>query len=142
MIFSSFFFKSLFFNRLDTQILDENVSQLIESLWIESIGDLNEILSVQPESISLKTVKKKILPKRKKCRFFVQIVEAEATLFEIKSKTETSSKAQQRFYELIPHNLLFVVDLIADRHALIEKIDLCQVEKRNDVFFFVFSSFV
>jgi hypothetical protein len=41
-------------------MLDDNICQLIESLWIESIGDLNNILSVQPESIALKTVKTNI----------------------------------------------------------------------------------
>ena len=37
-------------------MLDDNVCQLIESLWIESIGDLNKILSVEPETIALKKV--------------------------------------------------------------------------------------
>ncbi len=41
-------------------MLDENVCQLIESLWIESIGDLNKILSIQPASIALKTVRRNI----------------------------------------------------------------------------------
>jgi hypothetical protein len=41
-------------------MLDENVCQLIESLWVESIGDLYQILSVKPESIALKTVGRKI----------------------------------------------------------------------------------
>jgi len=40
-------------------MLDDNVCQLIESLWIESIGDLNKLLSVQLESIALKTVEQK-----------------------------------------------------------------------------------
>jgi hypothetical protein len=40
-------------------MLDEHVCQLIESLWIESIGDLNKILSIPPESIALKTVRNK-----------------------------------------------------------------------------------
>jgi hypothetical protein len=40
-------------------MLDEHVCQLIESLWIESIGDLNKILSIRPESIALKTVRNK-----------------------------------------------------------------------------------
>lgn len=39
-------------------MLDDNVCQLIESLWIESIGDLDKILSVNPETIALKTVRK------------------------------------------------------------------------------------
>ncbi len=39
-------------------MLDDNVCQLIESLWIESIGDLNKILSVKPETIELKKVQK------------------------------------------------------------------------------------
>ena len=42
-------------------MLDDDVCQLIESLWLESIGDLNQILSVPPESISLQTVKRDIL---------------------------------------------------------------------------------
>jgi hypothetical protein len=42
-------------------LLDDDVCQLIESLWTESIGDLNKILSVQPESIALKTVRRKKL---------------------------------------------------------------------------------
>jgi hypothetical protein len=37
-------------------MLDDNVCQLIESLWIESIGDLNQILAVAPESIALQKV--------------------------------------------------------------------------------------
>ena len=107
-------------------MLDEDVSQLIESLWLESIGDLNEILAVRPESIGLQTVKTRT------SRFdhrgeFLQIVEAEATLLEIKSNGPTAAEAEKRFYQLIPHQSLFVVDLLKDRHALIEKIDLCQM---------------
>lgn len=37
-------------------MLDENVCQLIESLWTESIGDLNELLTIQPKDIALQTV--------------------------------------------------------------------------------------
>ena len=52
-----FHFKSLFGHRHETQQLDEHVCQLIESLWLESIGDLEEILAVRPASISLNAVK-------------------------------------------------------------------------------------
>ena len=41
---------------MDTQMLDDNVCQLIESLWTESIGDLNELLTIEPETIALQTV--------------------------------------------------------------------------------------
>ncbi|CAF3823809.1 unnamed protein product [Rotaria sp. Silwood1] len=64
---SKLLLRSLFFHRIDTQMLDNNVGQLIESFWIESIGDLNKILSVQPETIAPKT-----------------IIEAEVALLEIK----------------------------------------------------------
>lgn len=37
-------------------MLDDNVCQLIESIWLESVGDLYKILSVKPDSIALKTV--------------------------------------------------------------------------------------
>lgn len=42
-------------------MLDDNVCQLIESLWIESIGDLDKILSVNPETIALKTVRREYI---------------------------------------------------------------------------------
>jgi hypothetical protein len=71
---------------------------------------LNKILSVQPESITFKT-----------------IIEAEGGLLEIKSSSEISSEAQTRFYSLIPHRQTFVVDRIKDRRALIDKIDLYQM---------------
>ncbi|UJR16362.1 hypothetical protein I4U23_003265 [Adineta vaga] len=107
---SKLLLRSLFLHRIDTQMLDDNVCQLIESLWIESIGDLNKILSVQPESIALKT-----------------IIEAEAALLEIKSGGESASEAETRFYSLIPHQYSYLIDLITNRRALIDKIDLCQM---------------
>ncbi|CAF4031559.1 unnamed protein product [Rotaria sp. Silwood2] len=107
---SKLLLRSLFLHRIDTQMLDDNVCQLIESLWIESIGDLNKILSVQPETITLKT-----------------IIEAEAALLEIKADSKSSSEAETRFYAFIPHQKLFVVDLINNRRALIDKLDLCQM---------------
>ena len=91
-------------------MLDEDVCQLLESLWLESIGDLNQMLAVPPESLTLQT-----------------ITEAEASLLEIKSKSEGSTSAAARFYSLIPHQSMFVIDLVKDRRALIEKIDLCQM---------------
>ena len=39
-------------------MLDDNVCQLIESLWTESIGDLNELLTIEPETIALQTVRR------------------------------------------------------------------------------------
>ncbi|CAF4227906.1 unnamed protein product [Rotaria sp. Silwood2] len=107
---SKLLLRSLFLHRIDTQMLDDNVCQLIESLWIESIGDLNKILSVQPETIALKT-----------------IIEAEAALLEIKADSKSSSEAETRFYSFIPHQNSFVVDLINNRRALIDKLDLCQM---------------
>ncbi|CAF2450560.1 unnamed protein product [Rotaria sp. Silwood2] len=107
---SKLLLRSLFLHRIDTQMLDDNVCQLVESLWIESIGDLNKILSVQPEAIALKT-----------------IIEAEAALLDIKSDSKSSSEAETRFYSLIPHQKSFVVDLVNNRRALIDKLDLCQM---------------
>ncbi|CAF1124393.1 unnamed protein product [Adineta steineri] len=107
---SKLLLRSLFLHRIDTQMLDDNICQLIESLWIESIGDLNKILSVPPESIALKT-----------------IIEAEAALLEIKSDSDSASQAETRFYSLIPHQQSYVIDLIKNRRALIDKIDLCQM---------------
>ncbi|CAF0838136.1 unnamed protein product [Rotaria sp. Silwood1] len=107
---SKLLLRSLFLHRIDTQMLDDNVCQLVESLWIESIGDLNKILAVQPETIALKT-----------------IIEAEAALLEIKSDSKASSEAETRFYSLIPHQKPFVGDLINNRRALIDKLDLCQM---------------
>ncbi|CAF3743237.1 unnamed protein product [Rotaria sp. Silwood1] len=107
---SKLLLRSLFFHRIDTQMLDDNVCQLIESLWIESIGDLNKILSVQPETIALKT-----------------IIEAEAALLEIKVDSKSSSEAENYFYSCIPHHKSFVIDLINNRRALIDKLDLCQM---------------
>ncbi|CAF1942489.1 unnamed protein product [Rotaria magnacalcarata] len=105
---SKLLLRSLFANRIDTQILDDNVCQLIESIWLESIGDLNKILSVLPESITLKT-----------------IIEAEAVLLELKSTNDPA--AALRFYSLIPHRAEYKVDLVKNRRALTEKIDLCQL---------------
>ncbi|CAF3751920.1 unnamed protein product [Rotaria sp. Silwood1] len=105
---SKLLLRSLFTHRIDTQMLDENVCQLIESIWLESIGDLNKILSVAPESIILKT-----------------IIEAEAALLEL--KTTNDPDAALRFYSLIPHRPQYNVDLIKNRRALTEKIDLCQM---------------
>ncbi|CAF3946991.1 unnamed protein product, partial [Rotaria sordida] len=105
---SKLLLRSLFTHRIDTQILDENVCQLIESIWLESIGDLNKILSISPESITLKT-----------------IIEAEAALLELKSTN--NSAAALRFYSLIPHRQEYNIDLIKNRRALTEKIDLCQM---------------
>ncbi|CAF2139221.1 unnamed protein product, partial [Rotaria magnacalcarata] len=105
---SKLLLRSLFANRIDTQILDDNVCQLIESIWLESIGDLNKILSVLPESITLKT-----------------IIEAEAVLLELKSTNDPA--AALRFYSLIPHRAAYKVDLVKNRRALTEKIDLCQL---------------
>ncbi|CAF0908856.1 unnamed protein product [Rotaria sordida] len=105
---SKLLLRSLFTHRIDTQILDDNVCQLIESIWLESIGDLNKILSVSPESINLKT-----------------IIEAEAALLELKSTND--SAAALRFYSLIPHRPPYNIDLIKNRRALTEKIDLCQM---------------
>ncbi|CAM4812432.1 unnamed protein product [Rotaria magnacalcarata] len=105
---SKLLLRSLFANRIDTQILDDNVCQLIESIWLESIGDLNKILSVLPESITLKT-----------------IIEAEAALLELKSTNDPA--AALRFYSLIPHRAEYKVDLVKNRRALTEKIDLCQL---------------
>ncbi|CAF2909010.1 unnamed protein product [Rotaria sp. Silwood2] len=116
---SKLLLRSLFLHRIDTQMLDDNVCQLVESLWIESIGDLNKILSVQPEAIALKT-----------------IIEAEAALLDIKSDSKSSSEAETRFYSLIPHQKSFVVDLVNNRRALIDKLDLCQVEILFSSFFF------
>ncbi|CAF4876795.1 unnamed protein product [Rotaria sp. Silwood1] len=105
---SKLLLRALFTHRIDTQILNENVCQLIESIWLESIGDLSKILSVQPESINLKT-----------------IIEAEAALFEIKLTNDPA--AALRFYSLIPHRPEYNVDLIKNRRTLTEKIDLCQM---------------
>ncbi|CAF1099960.1 unnamed protein product [Rotaria sordida] len=105
---SKLLLRSLFTHRIDTQILDENACQLIESIWLESIGDLNKILSVPPESITLKT-----------------IIEAEAALLEL--KTTNDPRAALRFYSLIPHRSQYTVDLIKNRRVLTEKIDLCQM---------------
>ncbi|CAF4077169.1 unnamed protein product [Rotaria sp. Silwood2] len=105
---SKLLLRSLFTHHIDTQILDENVCQLIESIWLESIGDLNKILSISPESISLKTV-----------------IEAEATLLEVKSTNNPT--AALRFYSLIPHRSQYNIDLIKNRRALTDKIDLCQM---------------
>ncbi|CAF1295428.1 unnamed protein product [Rotaria sordida] len=105
---SKLLLRSLFTHRIDTQILDDNVCQLIESIWLESIGDLNKILSVLPESITLKT-----------------IIEAEAALLEVKLTNDPT--AVLRFYSLIPHRPQYNVDLIKNRRALIEKLDLCQM---------------
>ncbi|CAF4353623.1 unnamed protein product, partial [Rotaria sp. Silwood2] len=73
-------------------MLDENVCQLVESIWLESIGDLDTMLSVPPELITLKS-----------------IIEAEAALLELKSSND--SAAAHRFYSLIPHRPQFNVDL-------------------------------
>ncbi|CAF5060994.1 unnamed protein product, partial [Rotaria sp. Silwood1] len=81
---SKLLLRSFFTHRIDTQILDENVGQLIESIWLESIGDLNKMLSVAPESITLKT-----------------IIEAEAALLELKTTNDPATAL--RFYSLIPH---------------------------------------
>ncbi|CAF4385876.1 unnamed protein product, partial [Rotaria sp. Silwood2] len=105
---SKLLLRSLFTHRIDTQILDENVCQLIESIWLESIGDLNKMLSVLPESITLKA-----------------IIEAEAALLEVKSTNDPA--AALRFYSLIPHRPQHNVDLIKNRRALTEKLDLCQM---------------
>ncbi|CAF1609985.1 unnamed protein product [Rotaria magnacalcarata] len=105
---SKLLLRSLFTQRIDTQILDENVCQLIESIWLESIGDLNKILSISPESITLRT-----------------IIEAEAALLEVKSTNNPA--AALRFYSFIPHRPEYNIDLIKNRRALIEKIDLCQM---------------
>ncbi|CAF2684299.1 unnamed protein product [Rotaria sp. Silwood2] len=105
---SKLLLRSLFIHRIDTQILDENVCQLIESIWLESIGDLNNILSISLESITLKT-----------------IIEAEAALLELKSTNNPA--AALRFYSLIPHRPQYNIDLIKNRRALTEKIDLCQM---------------
>ncbi|CAF5005787.1 unnamed protein product, partial [Rotaria sp. Silwood1] len=105
---SKLLLRTLFTHRIDTQILDEKVCQLIESIWIESIGDLNKMLSVPPESITLKT-----------------IIEAEATLLELRSTNDPV--AAHRFYSLIPHQPQYYVDLVKNRRILIEKIDLCQM---------------
>ncbi|CAF2991427.1 unnamed protein product [Rotaria socialis] len=105
---SKLLLRSLFTQRIDTQILDENVCQLIESIWLESIGDLNKILSISPESITLKT-----------------IIEAEAALLELKATNNPA--AALRFYSLIPHRPEYNIDLIKNHRALIEKIDLCQM---------------
>ncbi|CAF3715213.1 unnamed protein product, partial [Rotaria sp. Silwood1] len=105
---SKLLLRSLFTHRIDTQILDENVGQLIESIWLESIGDLNKMLSVAPESITLKT-----------------IIEAEAALLELKTTNDPATAL--RFYSLIPHRSQYNVDLIKNRRALTEKIDLCQM---------------
>ncbi|CAF1006245.1 unnamed protein product [Adineta ricciae] len=107
---SKLLLRSLFLHRIDTQMLNDDVCQLIESLWIESIGDLNKLLTVPPESIALKA-----------------IIEAEAALLEIKSNDESASEAQTRFYSLIPHRQPHVVDLVKNRRTLIDKIDLCQM---------------
>ncbi|CAF4118013.1 unnamed protein product [Rotaria sp. Silwood2] len=105
---SKLLLRSLFIHRIDTQILDENVCQLIESIWLESIGDLNNILSISLESITLKT-----------------IIEAEAALLELKSTNNPA--AALRFYSLIPHRPQYNIDLLKNRRALTEKIDLCQM---------------
>ncbi|CAF4531398.1 unnamed protein product [Rotaria sp. Silwood2] len=105
---SKLLLRSLFTHRIDTQILDENVCQLIESIWLESIGDLNKMLSVPPESITLKA-----------------IIEAEAALLELRSTNDPA--AALRFYSLIPHQPQYNVDLIKNRRILSEKIDLCQM---------------
>ncbi|CAF3894311.1 unnamed protein product, partial [Adineta steineri] len=105
---SQLLLRSLFTHRIDTQILDENVCQLIESLWLESVGDLNKILSISPESITLKT-----------------IIEAEAVLLKLKSTHDPA--AALHFYSLIPHRPQYTIDLIKNRRVLIEKIDLCQM---------------
>ncbi|CAF4052927.1 unnamed protein product, partial [Adineta steineri] len=105
---SKLLLRSLFTHRIDTQILDENVCQMIESLWLESIGDLNKILSISPESITLKT-----------------IIEAEAVLLKLKSTQDPA--AALHFYSLIPHRPQYTIDLIKNRRVLIEKIDLCQM---------------
>ncbi|CAF4460452.1 unnamed protein product [Rotaria socialis] len=108
--FSKLLLRSLFLDRIDTQMLDDNVCQLVESLWIESISDLNNILAVKPETITLKT-----------------IVEAEAALLEIASDSKSSSEAEKRFHSLIPHQKAFVVDLTNNRRILVDKLDLCQM---------------
>ncbi|CAF4578182.1 unnamed protein product, partial [Rotaria sp. Silwood2] len=105
---SKLLLRSLFTHRIDTQILDENICQLIESIWLESIGDLNKMLSVLPESITLKA-----------------IIEAEAALLEVKSTNDPA--AALRFYSLIPHRPQHNVGLIKNRRALTEKLDLCQM---------------
>ncbi|CAF3916857.1 unnamed protein product [Rotaria sordida] len=105
---SKLLLRSLFTHRIDTQILDENLCQLIESIWLESIGDLNKMLIISPESITLKT-----------------IIEAEAALLDLKSTH--NSTAAIRFYSLIPHRSEYQLDLTKNRRALTEKIDLCQL---------------
>ncbi|CAF4643940.1 unnamed protein product [Rotaria sp. Silwood1] len=105
---SKLLLRTLFTHRIDTQILDENVCQLIESIWLESIGDLNKMLSVPPESITLKA-----------------IIEAEAALLELRSNNDPA--AVRRFYSLIPHQSQYKVDLLKNRRVLTEKIDLCQM---------------
>ncbi|CAF1349135.1 unnamed protein product, partial [Didymodactylos carnosus] len=100
-------------HKMDTQSIDDNICQLIESIWLDSMGDLQEILSVTPESISLKN-----------------IIEAESLLLEQKRLLDDnqtlSSDISGRFYILIPHNSLFQMNL-NDRKILREKMDLCQV---------------
>lgn len=49
-------------------MLDDDVCQLLESLWLESIGDLKEILAVPPESISLQTVSEEAAARLLQCR--------------------------------------------------------------------------
>ncbi|CAF1257536.1 unnamed protein product, partial [Didymodactylos carnosus] len=104
----------LWHRRIDTQSIDDSICQLVESIWLESIGDLEEMLSVQPETITLK-----------------KIIEAEAVLLEQKRLLDTnidtvSSEINTKFYSLIPHNSSFMLDL-NNRRILTEKMNLCQM---------------
>ncbi|CAF4124671.1 unnamed protein product, partial [Rotaria sordida] len=109
---SKLLLRSLFIHRIDTQILDENVCQLIESIWLESIGDLNKILSVSPESITLKT-----------------IIEAEAALLELKSINDPATALH--FYSLIPHQAQDNVDLIKNRRMLRDMLTVNELTNWN-----------
>ncbi|CAF1587082.1 unnamed protein product, partial [Didymodactylos carnosus] len=51
---SKLLLRLLWSHKIDTQTLVDSVCQLVESIWLESIGDLQEMLNVKPESIILK----------------------------------------------------------------------------------------
>ncbi|CAF1452451.1 unnamed protein product, partial [Didymodactylos carnosus] len=53
---SKLLLRLLWHSRIDTQLIDDNICQLVESIWLESIGDLQQMLSIQPNEITLKNV--------------------------------------------------------------------------------------
>ncbi|XP_029968299.1 protein mono-ADP-ribosyltransferase PARP4 isoform X3 [Salarias fasciatus] len=94
-------------------ISQKEVAVFVELLWAEALGNLNSVLAVSVEKLSLSDV----------CRAEGLLLQARKKLQE--NKNEEVASLLEEFYSLLPHKAPRTSD--ADLSLISEKLDLCQL---------------